>query len=112
MTSFRKNRVTRPLALSTMAFLTSSTAMAETEIEELRRELAEQRALIELLLQAQKNTPTYVLPPVSVDAFQVRRISLGDCAMAARPVAMTGRTGHRRARISRARPSSRTGQMM
>ena len=67
MTSFRKNRVTRPLALSTMAFLTSSTAMAETEIEELRRELAEQRALIELLLQAQKNTPTYVLPPVSVE---------------------------------------------
>lgn len=55
------------LALTALALSTSFPAMADTEIDELRRELAQQKELIQQLLNSQKTSPSYTPPPVSVE---------------------------------------------
>ena len=67
MKAFKKNKITSHLALTTLALVASSPAFANSEIEELRKELAAQKELIQQLISAQKNPPAYTPPPVSVE---------------------------------------------
>ncbi|QNP47614.1 porin [Diaphorobacter aerolatus] len=67
MRHFNKNKIASHLALTTLALAASFPASAETEIEELRRELAQQKELIQQLITAQKSAPAYTPPAVSVE---------------------------------------------
>ncbi|QIL74202.1 porin (plasmid) [Diaphorobacter sp. HDW4B] len=67
MKSFQPNKIVSHLAFTAFALVASCPAMANSEIEELRKELAAQKELIQQLMTAQKNAPAYTPPPVSVE---------------------------------------------